>query len=105
MDRRRREKKNPSKDFIEQICSLYGDVYDDREEDSKPGGEDWMPGVKAEHQSLAAFQKQLGTFLIRCSRVINQILEWRCVRTIRKFSYRSIGSVGEMLIVSPGRTV
>ena len=34
-------KKNPSKEFINKICSLYGDVYDDREEDSRPGGEDW----------------------------------------------------------------
>lgn len=33
-DGRRREKKNPSADFIEQICALYNDIYDDREEDS-----------------------------------------------------------------------
>lgn len=26
----------PSKDYIDYICSLYGDVYDDRIEDSKP---------------------------------------------------------------------
>lgn len=55
----RRKKKNPSKDFIELICSLYGDSYDDREEDSSPGGADWVPGEKANHTSLAAFKKEL----------------------------------------------
>ena len=51
--------KNPSADFIKLICNLYDDSYDDREEDSKPGGEDWIPGEKSNHTSLAAFQKQL----------------------------------------------
>ena len=59
MDRRRKEKKDPSRDFIERICDLYGDTYDDREEDSKPGGENWVPGKEANHTSLAAFQKML----------------------------------------------
>ena len=58
-DGRRREKKNPSADFIEQICALYNDIYDDREEDSSIGGEDWAPGKMALHTSLAAFQKEL----------------------------------------------
>lgn len=58
-DGRRREKKNPSADFINQICSLYDDEYDDREEDSSIGGEDWAPGQKALHTSLVAFQKEL----------------------------------------------
>ena len=58
-DGRRREKKNPSAEFIDQICSLYDDVYDDREEDSSIGGEDWAPGQKALHTSLVAFQKEL----------------------------------------------
>lgn len=40
MDKRRKEKKDPSREFITQICELYGDVYDDREEDSRPGGDD-----------------------------------------------------------------
>ena len=52
-------KRNPSDDFIKLICSLYGDTYDDREEDSRPGGEDWEPGVKAAHLSLGTFQKEL----------------------------------------------
>ena len=59
MDKRRKEKRNPSQEFISLICSLYNDVYDDREEDSRPGGEDWEPGVKARHESLGAFQKRL----------------------------------------------
>ena len=58
-DHRRKEKKNPSQDYIDLICTLYGDRYDDREEDSRPGGEDWVPGEKAMHTSLAAFQKEL----------------------------------------------
>lgn len=58
-DGRRREKKNPSADFINQICSLYNDIYDDREEDSSIGGEDWAPGKMANHTSLNSFQKEL----------------------------------------------
>lgn len=58
----------PSKDFIDQICSLYGEIYDDREEDSRPpaagdssriSGKDWAPGQKSNHKSLLAFQNQL----------------------------------------------
>lgn len=41
------------------ICRLYGDKYDDREEDSKIKGLNWEPGVKAQHKSIAAFQKEL----------------------------------------------
>ena len=59
MDKRRKEKKNHSQEFITQICALYNDSYDDREEDSAPGGEDWLPGVPANHTSLAAFQNTL----------------------------------------------
>ena len=53
------KKQDPSQDYIKFICDLYGDAYDDREEDSAPGGEDWQPGVKANHQSLKSFQKDL----------------------------------------------
>ena len=59
VDKRRKEKKDPSREFITQICELYGDVYDDREEDSSPGGADWQPGIPANHTSLVAFQKML----------------------------------------------
>ena len=66
-DGRRREKKNPSADFINQICSLYDDEYDDREEDSSIGGDDWAPGKTANHTSLAAFQKELEEYGIKLS--------------------------------------
>ena len=48
------EKVNPSDDYIRMICSLYGDHYDDREEDSVPGGKEWVPGEKSNHTSLVA---------------------------------------------------
>ena len=47
------------REFIDMICKLYGDSYDDREEDSAPGGLDWIPGQKAQHKSLHAFRKEL----------------------------------------------
>ena len=52
-------KKTPSQEYVALICRLYGDKYDDREEDSKIRGLDWEPGVKASHKSMAAFQKEL----------------------------------------------
>lgn len=61
--------KNPSAEYIKIICELYGDYYDDREEDSKPGGENWLPGVPADHTSLSAFQKKLEeNYAIKLSR-------------------------------------
>ena len=59
MDKRRKTKKDPSKEYIKMICDLYGDTYDDREEGSAPGGADWKPGVEADHKSLAAFRREL----------------------------------------------
>jgi len=50
---------NPSRQFVERICHLYGDVYDDREEDSAPGGLDWKPGQRSLHKSLVSFQWEL----------------------------------------------
>ena len=58
-DKRKKTQKNPSSDFIDQICSFYNDHYDDREEDTSLGGEDWIPGKKSNHQSLEAFRKEL----------------------------------------------
>ena len=55
----RRDNLSPSQEYIKLICCLYGDVYDDREEDSRIKGMDWDPGRKASHKSLAAFQKEL----------------------------------------------
>ena len=48
-----------SQEYINNICQLYGDVYDDREEDSRPGGANWQPGVRAAHRSIASFQRDL----------------------------------------------
>lgn len=59
--------------FIQDICELYGDCYDDRLEDSRPPtagsrngqtdkrqpGADWEPGIPAGHKSLNSFQKEL----------------------------------------------
>ena len=38
---------------------FYHDYYDDREEDSRIKGLDWVPGMKAGHKSMGAFQKEL----------------------------------------------
>lgn len=59
---------SPSTNYINTICTLYNDYYDDREEDAKPGGEDWTPGMTADHKSLAAFQKELEEQGIKLSR-------------------------------------
>lgn len=48
-----------TKDFIEQICGLYGDNYNDTEEDSSLGGSDWAPGKEANHKSLRRFKEEL----------------------------------------------
>ena len=61
-------KKNVSQDYINTICELYNDIYDDRVENTCPPtagsspcipGEDWAPGQCAEHKSLSAFQREL----------------------------------------------
>ena len=68
--------KEPSKEYIERICKLYGDIYDDRIEDCKPPaagddfrdpGEDWRPGQVADHKSLVAFQRELNAMGIKIS--------------------------------------
>lgn len=71
-----RKEKNPSWEYIEYICDLYGDVYDDRIEDCRPPaagdeirdpGEDWVPGQEANHKSLKAFSKELEDIGIKLS--------------------------------------
>ena len=61
-------KSDPTAEYIEYICSLYGDAYDDRLEDCKPPaagdtirtpGKDWIPGQVANHKSIIAFQSEL----------------------------------------------
>ena len=74
MAHRKNVKSDPvSVSYIREICTLYGDCYDDRIEDSRPpaagkkkgqedkrsAGEDWEPGMPASHKSLSAFQKEL----------------------------------------------
>lgn len=49
----------PSEDYISFICKLYDDIYDDRKEDSRPHGENWNPGVCANHRSLESFRRDL----------------------------------------------
>lgn len=59
---------NPSQDYIDYICSLYGSSYDDRIENTAPPtageelripGDDWAPGVLSNHKSLKFFQCEL----------------------------------------------
>ena len=59
---------NTSQDYIDYICSLYGSSYDDRIENTAPPtagdqmripGEDWAPGMTANHKSLQSFKKEL----------------------------------------------
>lgn len=66
----------PSREYIEYICSLYGDIYDDRIEDCKPptagserreAGSCWVPGQVADHKSLGAFRKELEEMGIKLS--------------------------------------
>lgn len=61
--KREREKKKMKRvlgqNYVDMICGLYGDIYDDREEDSKIKGMNWEPGMKAGHKSMAAFQREL----------------------------------------------
>jgi hypothetical protein len=63
----RKDDRDPSASYIKYICELYNDKYDDREEDSRPGGGDWVPGGKAAHTSLAAFKAQLSDYGIELS--------------------------------------
>lgn len=84
----------PSREYIDQICELYGDVYDDRIEDCKPPaagedlrdpGEDWKPGQEADHKSLNAFQKELMDFGIKLStsKIRKILITGRCWTTER----------------------
>ena len=45
------------KEYVQRICRLYGDAYDDRAEDP----EDRVPGGNARHKSLEAFRRELKT--------------------------------------------
>ena len=54
-----KQKDIPGMEYVAFICQLYGDRYDNREEDSRINGLNWEPGVKAAHKSMAAFQREL----------------------------------------------
>ena len=75
----------PSEEYISYICSLYNDHYDDRVEDSKPSGEDWMPGMTSNHKSLAAFQRQLedGSIKLSTSKIKKILITGGCWTTER----------------------
>ena len=79
-------KSDPSKDYIDLICELYGDFYDDREEDSAPGGLDWRPGKTAQHKSLSAFRKELGEIhgiSLSISKILKILITGGCWTTER----------------------
>lgn len=97
----------PSEEYINYICSLYNDHYDDRVEDSKPSGEDWMPGMIADHKSLAAFQRQLedSNIMLSTSKIKKILITGGCWTTERSREIQelylhytsSIGDGGEGL--------
>lgn len=81
----------PSQDYIDFICSLYNSSYDDRIENTAPPtaggedrtpGEDWVPGMTANHKSLISFQRELAEQGIRLS-----------TSKIKKILNRNIGTV------------
>ena len=67
---------DPNTAYSDRICRLYGDLYDDREEDSRIGGDSWEPGKKSIHKSIRRFQMELEEIYgIRLSRTkIQKIL-------------------------------
>ena len=92
---------SPSQEYIDYICKLYGDVYDDRMEDSRPpaagearreAGEDWVPGQIAAHKSLSYFQEELAGLGIRLStsKIKKILITGGCWSTERS---RQIGSL------------
>ena len=111
-DRRQKPERNPGRDFVERICSLYNDVYDDREEDSRPGGENWVPGQKARHTSLEAFRQdlldfhgiELSTAKIRKILITGGLWTTERSREVAELyeRCRSVGRVAEELGISPG---
>ena len=96
-------KQEPSKEYINYICCLYGDIYDDRIEDSRPPaagddfrnpGEDWKPGQVADHKSLNAFQKELKAMgiTLSTSKIRKILITGNCWTTERS---REIGELFE----------
>lgn len=111
-DKRRKPARDPSRDYICLICSLYNDYYDDREEDSQPGGESWVPGRKALHISLDAFRRtlrdvhgiELSTAKIRKILITGGLWTTERSREVAELyeQYGSVSRVAEELGLSPG---
>jgi len=96
----------PSQEYIEHICTLYNDSYDDRIEDSKPpaagygfrdSGQDWVPGQVANHKSLITFQKELSSMGVKIStsKIRKILITGGCWTTERS---RQIGKLFELYI-------
>jgi len=116
MDRRKEDNRTNQntqelrgKEYIEYICSLYGDSYDDREEDSRIGGGDWQPGKKAKHRSLEAFRLELRKQGIELStaKIRKMLITGGCWSTKRSREvaelyekYGSVTRVAEVLEIS-----
>ena len=92
---------NPSKEYIDYICKLYGDIYDDRNEDCRPPtagnelrspGDNWTPGKVAYHKSLNMFQKELLDIGIKLStsKIRKILITGKCWTTERS---REIGDL------------
>lgn len=97
------------KEYIAYICSLYGDSYDDREEDSRIGGGDWQPGKKANHQSLEAFKQELKEqgIVLSTAKIRKILITGGCWSTKRSREvaemydkYGSVAKVAEALEIS-----
>ena len=108
-DKRRKKDRDPSQEYTSLICGLYGDTYDDREEDSSIRGLDWRPGQKALHTSLSAFKKELEKKGIELStaKIRKVLITGGCYTTERSREvaelyeqYKSIRRVAEELEVS-----
>lgn len=106
-------KQEPSKEYIEYICSLYSDIYDDRIEDSRPPAasddfrdpsDDWKPGQEAEHKSLDAFQKELSDMGIKLStsKIRKILITGGCWTTERSLEIATIFERDTMENVSGG---
>ena len=103
---------DPGGAYIRLICSLYNDAYDDREEDSRPGGESWVPGKKALHTSLEAFRRELremhgielSTAKIRKILITGGLWTTERSREVAELyeRYRSVHRVAKILGLSPG---
>ncbi len=83
--------KNISQEYINIICELYNDIYDERVENTcspiaeTSPGEDWAPGQRAAHKSLSAFQRELqenGIFL-STSKIKKILITGGCGTTAR----------------------